>query len=194
MGATRGRNYIYFFFRSVRVSSPTEASEHQVLENDVISDKHFRLLQHILIAWHSSKSQVLEEKKHTERQLLTSQTHLDHSESIEIPISWGKESCPKDIFECSDESKSIKIRLMTVRSKFRHVKLLKKLISNYALLLFDALSEIMSVRYKLRLNLIIFWIIFIIYSLISFLKSARILSRDAVNMRFLMRCEAEAFM
>jgi hypothetical protein len=149
--------YIYIYFsRSVRVSNPTEAIKHRALENDFISDKHFRLLQHISTARHWSKFRVLREKERIERKLLTSRTYLDHSKSIEIPINWRKESCPKDVFECSDESKPIKIRLMTVRFKFRHVKLLKKLILKYALLLFDALKEIISVRYILRLNFIIF--------------------------------------
>ncbi len=67
MGATSGRNYIYIFFsRSVRVSSPSEAIEHRALGKDVISEKRFRLLQHISNARHSMKFRSVEEKNHVQ--------------------------------------------------------------------------------------------------------------------------------
>ncbi len=121
---------MYIFLScSVRISSPAEAIEHRAFANDVISDKRFRLLQHISNGRHPSKFRVLGEKEHIERKLLNAWTHLDYSESIKLPINLeGKESCPKDVFECSNKSKPIKIRFMTVRSKFRYVKLLPNLI------------------------------------------------------------------
>ena len=148
------RNSYIYFSRSVQISSPAEAIEDRALANDVVSDKRFRLLQHISNARHASKFWALGKKGCIERKLLTARTHLDYWESIELPINWGKESCPKDVFECSDESKLIRIRFMTVRSRFRHVKLLSNLILKYILLLFDGLSGIISARYILCLNFI----------------------------------------
>jgi hypothetical protein len=79
--------YICFFSRSVQLSSPAEAIDDRALANDVISDKRFRLLQHISNARHTSKFRALGKKEPIERKLLSARTLFDYSESIELPIN-----------------------------------------------------------------------------------------------------------
>jgi hypothetical protein len=174
MGATSSRNLKNIYFsRSVRVSSPAEAIEYQTLGNYILSDECFRLLQHISNARLSSKFRVLGEKEHVETKLLNSRTHFDHLESIEISTNLGKALCRKNIFECSNGSKPINIRVATVLSKLRYTKPLRNLILNYALFLFDVLSGIIYVRYIICLNFFNNFLSNVCYQLVDIILKIR---------------------